>query len=266
MLIFGQEKDRILFQHSLHVDDEEIACNECHVGMENADGFSVESLPKEEFCLECHNDDDADGSCEYCHSNPDDPKPFKKSWVTSGLDFSHKKHLLDGEDCYSCHSYIADDDEIDVPHQWAMSDCQTCHNDLEKGPRSHDLLWKEFHGSEMNSSTSGNCALCHDNNSCEECHQLQEFEPEVHPSDYVLAHSFDAKIGIMECTTCHEIIEDCYSCHITNQIMPMNHNFHNWVSTEGGIHVDFAESEIELCATCHIPSEDATCLKCHVGD
>ena len=268
MLVFGKEKDRILFQHSLHVDDMELSCEECHAGVAEADGQTWSIFPVMDDCLVCHDDDTADGSCEYCHTDTDDPLPINKKWVSSGLDFSHKKHLSEEEDCYTCHSYIADDDEIDVPHKWEMSDCQTCHADLEEGPSSHDLLWKEFHGSEINSSTSGNCALCHDNNSCDECHQLQEFEPEVHPSDYILGHSFEAKAGVSECTTCHEIIEDCYSCHVTNQIMPMNHNFHNWVITsgEGGLHGEFAESEADLCATCHIPSEDLSCVKCHVGD
>ena len=263
---FGKEKDRILFQHSLHVDDMELTCEECHAGVSEADGPSWEIFPEMAVCLACHDDDTADGSCEYCHTNPDDPLPISKEWVVSGLDFSHKKHLEESADCNRCHSYIAYDSEVDYPNTWTMSDCQDCHMEMEEGPSSHDLAWKQLHGSEINSSTSGNCALCHTNNSCEECHQLQEFTPNVHPVDYMLAHSFDAKAGVMECSSCHDIIEDCYTCHVSNQIMPMNHNFHNWVSTDGGIHIDYAESEAELCATCHIPTEDATCTTCHLGD
>ena len=263
MLVVAQAQNNILFPHQLHIDDVELSCEECHNGVAETDGKTWDILPKMDFCGECH---DIEDDCSYCHADGSNPQSYNKYWKSSGLDFSHKLHLNKYDDCYKCHDYIAEDDGTDDSYLWNMTDCQACHMDLEEEPSSHDLAWKQLHGSEINSSTSGNCALCHTNNSCEECHQLQEFEPNVHPSDYILSHSFDAKIGVMECSTCHEIVEDCYSCHVTNQIMPMNHNFHNWVSAEGGIHIDFAESEAELCATCHIPSEDGTCLKCHLGD
>ena len=267
IFLFGQEQDRILFQHSLHVDDMELACEECHTNVSNADGPSWDIFPKQDLCLQCHDGDTADDACEYCHSNPDDPLPFNESWNVSELGFSHSVHLTESEDCSKCHSYINNDDEIGLPNVWNESDCQTCHKDLDTGPRSHDFAWEQFHGSEVNSSTDNNCALCHTNNSCEECHQLQQFTPETHPVDYLFVHGFDAKAGVMECSTCHEIIEDCYSCHVENQVMPMNHNFHNWVSlTNGGLHGEFAESEAELCVTCHLPSRDSSCLKCHTGD
>lgn len=266
-LIFGQDKDSILFQHAFHVEDMELACTECHAGVAEADGQTWSIFPAMDVCLQCHDDDTANGSCEYCHTNPEDPLPISENWAKSYLGFSHKQHLAKLNNCSKCHDYIFDDDEIGTKKMWEMSDCQDCHINLEEGPSSHDLAWQQLHGSEINSSTSGNCALCHTNNSCEECHQLQQFTPNVHPTDYILAHSFDAKAGVTECSTCHNIIEDCYTCHVTNQIMPMNHNFHNWVSTtHGGLHGEYAESEAELCATCHIPTEDATCLKCHTGD
>ncbi len=205
--------------------------------------------------------------CEYCHANPDGPLPISKSWTTSNLGFSHNVHLANTDDCSKCHSYIDNDSEIGYPNVWNESDCQSCHMNLDKGPKTHNLAWKEIHGAEMNSSTESNCALCHTNNSCEECHQLQQYTPETHPVDYMFTHGFEAKAGVMECSTCHEIIEDCYSCHVENQVMPMNHNFHNWVTVKGGgLHGEFAASEAELCATCHIPSKDSSCLKCHTGD
>ena len=267
LLLIGQENNGILFPHQLHIEDVELTCEECHVGVTDADGPSWDIFPKMDYCAECHEDNTEDGDCSFCHRNPGNLQSYNNFWKSSGLDFSHKKHLAKTDDCLKCHSYInEDEDATDYPNVWAMSDCQSCHMDMDNGPSSHDLAWKQLHGSEVNSSTSGNCALCHTNNSCEECHQLQAFTPKAHPVDYLLAHSFDAKAGVTECSTCHEIIEDCYTCHVTNQIMPMNHNFHNWVSTEGGIHIDYAESEAELCATCHIPSEDSSCLKCHAGD
>jgi hypothetical protein len=267
IFLFGQEKDRIFFQHSLHVDDMNLTCEECHTDIQNTNGSSWDVFPEMDLCLQCHDGDTADDACEYCHSNPDDPLPFSESWKVSGLGFSHSIHLTDSNDCNKCHSYIDDDDEIDLPHVWNESDCQACHMDLDAGPGNHNLAWKQLHGSEMNSNTDSNCALCHTNNSCEECHRLQQFTPETHPADYLFAHGFDAKAGVMECSTCHEIIEDCYSCHIENQVMPMNHNFHNWVNlSDGGLHGEFAESEAELCVTCHLPSRDSSCLKCHTGD
>ena len=266
VFVFGQDKDRILFQHSLHVDDMELSCEECHADVSKADGLSWSIFPKMDLCLECHDGDTADDACEYCHSNPDSPLPINENWANSGLGFSHATHLAETDDCSKCHSYIDNDDEVDFPNIWNESDCQACHQNLESGPKNHNLAWMEIHGSEMNSNTENNCALCHTNNSCEECHRLQEFTPETHPVDFMFTHGFEAKAGVMECSTCHELIEDCYTCHVEYQIMPMNHNFHNWVSTSGGLHGEFAESEAELCATCHLPSRDSSCLKCHTGD
>lgn len=266
IFLFGQSQDRILFQHSLHVDDMDLTCEECHAGVREADGPSWDIFPEMDLCLQCHDGYTADDACEYCHSNPDDPLSFNESWRVSGLGFSHSLHLAESDDCSKCHSYIEDDDEIGLPNTWNEGDCFACHKDLEEPPQSHDFAWEQFHGAEMNASTDDNCSLCHTTNSCEECHQLQQFMPETHPIDYLFTHGFEAKAGVMECSTCHEIIEDCYSCHVENQVMPMNHNFHNWVSlTDGGLHGEFAESEAELCVTCHIPSKDLSCLKCH-GD
>ncbi len=266
VFVFGQDKDRILFQHSLHVDDMELSCEECHADVSKTDGQSWSIFPEMDLCLQCHDGDTADDSCENCHNNQDDQLPFSESWQPSGLGFSHAVHLAESDDCSKCHSYIDNDDEVDFPNIWNESDCQACHQNLESGPKNHNLAWMEIHGSEMNSNTENNCALCHTNNSCEECHRLQAFTPETHPVDFMFTHGFEAKAGVMECSTCHELIEDCYTCHVENQIMPMNHNFHNWVSTSGGLHGEFAESEAELCATCHLPSRDSSCLKCHTGD
>jgi hypothetical protein len=266
ILLFGQDKDQILFPHQLHIEDVELSCEECHTGVVDADGSSWDIFPKMDYCAECHEDNTDDGDCSFCHTNGENPQSYNIYWKSSDLGFSHKKHLAGSEDCSKCHNYINDDSEVGLPNVWDITDCQTCHSKMEDGPSSHDLLWKEFHGSEMNGSTRGDCSLCHTNNSCEECHQLQQFTPIVHPNDFILSHSFEAKLGIVECTTCHEIVEDCYSCHVSNQVMPMNHNFHDWVNSDGGIHVDFVESEGELCATCHLPSEDSSCLQCHLGD
>ena len=267
LLLMAQEKSSIFFQHKLHVEDAELACEDCHTGVTDADAKTWDIFPKMAVCSDCHDDTADDGDCSLCHSSPDLQQSYNKFWESSGLGFSHKKHLVESADCSKCHSYINDDEEIGYPNTWKMSDCQTCHSKMEKGPSSHDLAWKELHGSEMNSSTSGDCALCHTNNSCEQCHQVQQFTPKVHPNDYILAHSFEAKMGITECTTCHEIVEDCYSCHVSNQIMPMNHNFHNWVNLDdGGIHIGFVETEGELCATCHLQSKDSSCVQCHIGN
>ena len=267
ILLIGQDKDRILFPHQLHIEDVELSCEECHTGVAEADGPTWDIFPKMDYCADCHEDDTDDGDCSFCHTDSENPQSFNNYWKSSGLGFSHKKHLIESEDCLKCHSYIGEDREIGLPNVWNKTDCQTCHSKIDDGPSSHDLLWIEIHGSELNSSTIGDCSLCHTNNSCEECHRLQQFEPTAHTNDYALLHSFEAKAGVTECTTCHEIVEDCYSCHVSNQVMPMNHNFHDWVSlNDGGLHGEFAEGDAELCATCHLPSKDSSCLKCHLGD
>ena len=110
VFVFGQDKDRTLFQHSLHVDDMELSCEECHAGVKEADASSWSIFPKMDLCLECHDGDTADDACEYCHSNPDNPLPVGEKWTNSGLGFSHKTHLAETDDCNKCHNYINDDD------------------------------------------------------------------------------------------------------------------------------------------------------------
>lgn len=264
LVLQGQDPDYIMFPHTLHVDEMEIECGECHDGVNMSNSLTTRLLPSKDFCLDCHDGDIATEDCEACHSNPDEPSTYRKLPVRPGPSFSHVLHLNKVSDCLECHGYISYDDGFAPPILWRGQDCRACHEELP--PESHTLDWITSHGSEVNLVTVETCNLCHAEPTCDACHQLQQFEPKVHPLAYIQSHGFDARSGITECSSCHEIVTDCRSCHNQQQVMPMDHNLAGWVSLpgfgDGGLHAMDALEMPDVCIACHEP-ETGTCQRCH---
>jgi hypothetical protein len=247
LLVIGLNAQSESFPHQLHIEDVELACDECHDNVAESASLESRLIPDGEICADCHGES----------------MPFTVRPVLTEA-FSHKYHISKTFECSNCHGAITGDDADGPSKIWSESDCQACHS--THPPSSHTLEWSSVHGLEVISSTEKNCRTCHGQKFCDMCHQLQQFTPVVHSVDYILSHSFDAKSGMLECSSCHDIVADCYSCHSENQIMPMNHNFLDWVGFQfdaGGLHSTAALEEPDLCHTCHIPASDATCLKCH---
>jgi hypothetical protein len=242
--ILAQDADVSSFPHQLHIEDVELSCEDCHGDVSSSTSLDTRLLPDENFCADCHGE----------------AMPVYPAKLLAA-DFSHQLHTKSFE-CQDCHSQILDDTEPTV--NWTSTTCQNCHASIS--PANHDLEWASLHGLELNSGTDTNCQLCHKQETCEQCHQLQQFTPKVHMDGFVLSHAFEARAGILECYSCHEMVQDCYTCHMQNQVMPMNHNFPNWVGVKligGGLHSTLALDEPEVCQTCHLPATDPNCLKCH---
>lgn len=259
-ILFSQQ-DNIIFPHQFHIEDVELECSMCHSGIEQSTSLEVRFLPEMETCTECHEIED---DCSLCHTNPEEPLPTADSYPASGMEFSHSFHLTKKKDCSACHGYIYEDDGSGLPKSWKENDCRECH--IHSHPESHTLDWTKLHGAEVNIATKSNCGLCHTETSCDQCHQLQEFEPENHPSDYLMTHGFDFRSGITDCSTCHDLTYDCRSCHEVEVVMPMDHNMPDWAGEfldDGGMHSDAAMDEPETCQVCHEPAVDNTCLRCH---
>ena len=247
LLVIGLNAQDQSFPHQIHIEDVELECNECHADVAESGSLELRLVPDGEICADCHGE----------------LMSFAVRPVLTEA-FSHKFHLSKAFECNNCHGDINADDADGPSKIWSESDCQACH--VANPPSSHTLEWSSIHGLEVISITEKNCQTCHGQKFCDTCHQLQQFTPAVHSVDYILSHSFDAKSGMLECSSCHELVADCYSCHSENQIMPMNHNFPEWVGFNiiaGGLHSSAALEEPDLCQTCHIPASDATCLKCH---
>ncbi|MBC8216621.1 MAG: cytochrome c3 family protein [Candidatus Marinimicrobia bacterium] len=263
--VLGQDRDIILFPHQYHVEDEELSCGDCHGGIELSVAVNDHAfLPLMDVCAECHEDevdeDSDDADCTLCHTNEEDADTYPDIVKRSGPDFSHQLHLESGKDCFSCHQNIETDEAEDGRKLWADADCQACH--VVSTPTSHDISWIDYHGAELTPAGGDACHLCHTESSCDQCHQLQQYAPKTHQADYLLAHGYDVRFGSKDCSTCHSLSDDCLRCHTEQQVMPMDHNFANWATIEGGMHTDVAMDEVDVCQSCHVP-DDPTCYRCH---
>ncbi|NOZ74764.1 MAG: cytochrome c3 family protein [FCB group bacterium] len=258
----AQEADRIPFPHDFHVQEAEIECVICHSNAsESQSVFTQSLLPTMETCGDCH---DIDDDCGLCHTNMDEPLPLAESRPQYTQDFSHQNHLEKNMECSTCHAYILEDDGSTPGKLWQPVDCQNCHQ--QKKPEFHTLDWKQNHGLGMNLASQDRCEVCHTSDFCDQCHQYQPFEPKVHAGDYIQRHGFEARTGVTDCGTCHDVEATCYTCHRQRLIMPLDHSIPNWANRipgEGGRHGEAALDSPEICQVCHRLDRDATCLDCH---
>ncbi len=261
-LIWAQESDQIPFPHDFHVQDAEIECLTCHENANESESVLNQSLlPTMETCSDCH---DTEDDCSVCHTNPDDPLPLEASRPPYTQDFSHQYHLARIPDCLTCHEYILDDNGEQPGKLWTLDDCRGCHQ--QKKPEFHTLDWRQNHGLGMNLASQERCQVCHTPESCDQCHQLQPFEQKIHQGDYIQRHGFEARTGVTDCGSCHDVEQTCYTCHRQRLIMPLDHSFPSWVneiSGDGGHHGEAAMDSPEICQVCHLLDQDATCFRCH---
>lgn len=258
--IFAQ--DYIMFPHQFHIEDMEMACEDCHGTVAEVDNMAKRLLPEKDDCVSCHDGDTATEECEACHADPEDPLSFAESQPLSGLEFSHQYHLSNALTCSGCHSEITNDDGSEPAHIWTAADCQSCHGSTK--PVYHTMEWSWLHGSEVTHATQSSCNTCHAQASCDACHQVQEVEPKVHPAGFILSHGFEAYAGLADCAVCHSR-NDCQGCHDQNLIMPMDHNFPDWANQSGGLHTENAMDNPDICLVCHEPAVDLTCTRCHTN-
>src|SRR4029079_12600672 len=127
-------------------------------------------------------------------------------------------------DCVQCHDVAKD-----MPKQFQMSNCQTCHieprisSDLPAGharnvrPAFHNESFRSHHSDEA-SATGAKCFVCHTNvtpassaaNQCVSCHQVMR--PATHTARWKDdEHGKIAALDRATCATCHQA-ETCKPC------------------------------------------------------
>ncbi len=285
---FGEgDRDQIIFPHAFHVEDMEVACDDCHSAVTTSTSLSHALMPTMDRCLECHDGDTAGEDCELCHTNPDEAETY--GWVaTAGLVFPHMKHLP-ANDCALCHPGKAESEaqqqreppKMDLCmscHTTPLADsgCYVCHSTLEgKRPDNHDLNWFNTHGLSAGGGAD-DCSSCHQEQDCEACHSAIQLEKQVHPANYEFSHAGDFLGFTTECATCHAMPEDCRFCHKLNTTMPMTHNMPGWATNldiyghtrlpaPPQFHQQEALDNPDYCLVCHEPATDLTCQRsgCH---
>lgn len=306
----------IKFSHSLHKDL--VDCQGCHSGVMESVSLKDRLFPTHENCAACHEVDN-DEQCSTCHIGDNYQALVKKE---SKLIFNHKAHLKGPDvNCQSCHQGITE-----VNNSWqavnggkpSMETCYGCHNNKSVAsnnceschistanllPQDHKIVsFSKFHkfaAQQMNA----NCIMCHDNQSCEECHVAtnvvtevnlrsdfyQPYYPSnfvdgvkqqalsrVHELNYRFTHGIDSKGKTSDCQTCHQVETFCAECHQSNDedfafggIVPASHLKSTFktigVGTGGGDHAILAKRDIERCVACHdVNGADPTCITCHL--
>jgi len=186
-------------------------------------------------------------------------------------DFDHRAHIEDyiaDADCSACH--VEGADSI-IP---STQGCLECHDEelidqvTLSEPKTHGPVWALNHGPEAKGTTA-NCAACHEQNYCLDCHKAGFSHEQgsfsnnminVHRSDFSVSHPLAARADQQRCSACHES-RFCSDCHDTwrfriDEIGSPSHrrNFDlGFVDPDiDAIHAALSDSS--QCDTCHLGS------------
>jgi len=260
----------IKFNHFLHAEDAGMECSECHKNMAELNA-GQRAMPDHDVCMDCHDVDD-DNECAMCHVNPEEPEAMP---AIEGLyeGFAHKTHAK--AECLMCHGAMAGEAwQPMIPDMancqdchmtsHAALDCGVCHKGHSPEPEDHEShFWAgREHGLEAANATS-DCAACHTEASCEECHQGHNRTGTPHPESWKFNHGIEA-MWSGSCMDCHETRESCTTCHRSMLPIPHEMGIEYANMTNGGDHAEDAKAFSETCLTCHdLGKEEPTCARCH---
>ncbi len=259
----------VQFNHRIHYQALGLDCTGCHeVGHEGRDV----SLPREEYCLGCHDGRLVPSDCSHCHDQAEAPTGYRR--VASELIFSHPEHLVDeGVDCLSCHSDLPTAG-LSGAGSPAMETCFTCHAGVRQTTecvachtdpgrvtaRIHPAGWQEGHRVAANMDQPS-CEPCHrTDDRCSLCHAGDNYRGEIHPFNWLVLHAPEARARRQDCTTCHDTRAFCVACHVSRRAIPIDHLVPDWLAR----HADEARFDLETCDACH-GTDQPSCYRsgCH---
>jgi len=255
----------VKFNHKVHVD-RKVECTTCHGEMKEVTLATRMQLPKMATCLECHDGSSASAACTTCHL--EGPSGRLQLNFASGIlrPMQGNPFGLDHGPRYEfSHGSRAKTDRLMCSQCHGESDCQKCHDSLQKPLAVHPNDFITLHPVQARAEST-RCASCHRLQSfCAGCHErtgvgldadpsLRARNVKVHP-DYELwvntlgpqHHGIAASRDINQCISCHRE-ETCLACHSDfgsrRQINP---------------HPDGFASMCKSLAA----KNDRPCLKCH---
>ncbi len=266
-------------------------CESCHSKPHITPNLTPESDTPD--CRSCHNPEEIE--------NPGFTKNRRMiaahviSGVYVNLKFSHIAHFRSKEkldlNCTTCHYAIPEstsfadltlpkmldcvechDVSKDLPEEFRMSNCETCHIDPQSGaiPASHSRSVKplfhtesfRFDHEEQAAATGAKCYVCHTNvtpsasaeTQCANCHQAMR--PASHTARWRdVIHGKYAALDRVACATCHTA-DTCIRCH---NLLPRSHT--PLALFKAGAHANLAMLDQRTCYTCH--TFEDTCAACH---
>jgi hypothetical protein len=257
---------RFAFSHRIHVDGQELECENCH---ESAAVDEDPGMPYLDTCWLCHAELDEekppDRTAESLFDADEQFLAARVCRVSDEVIFSHLLHVEALGDCAACHAEIIDGSAVEPAAALLMADCTDCHAALgvasdcatchlveraDRAPASHSLGWTREHGPTVRARLEGtrnDCSICHTEASCNECHQIMP--PRNHTTAFRRGlHGIHASMERQSCDACHQPAT-CDACHQTTA--PMSH-----VGPWGG-------TKSTHCTACHLPLQYESCSLCH---
>jgi len=281
--LFGGRDTTPRFSHRVHVDEQGLDCVMCHM---TEDGATRPLPPDLGQCALCHDSLDDDKpphrrAAAFFVTDPEagpDAAPLLRSVLprySTEVRFDHTAHSLAlGDNCTQCHVGIEQSAGLRARDALTMTSCvechessgrqdtcAVCHNEVDVnwrplhhgavaaslGPRS---AWTRLHGSasrDPDPPTASDCALCHSQSSCNDCHQSTQ--PASHDEHFRLrGHGILADLDRETCLVCHRV-DSCNSCHASTR--PISH------------HGAFGSPVNHHCVSCHLPLAGESCATCH---
>lgn len=169
-----------------------------------------------------------------------------------------------------------------------LTDCNKCH-EAEGIARTHDNEWAGKHHQDSDwlaehrilaSKAGKNCADCHDQSFCLDCHKgggierdlkiqnyKRDYVPRSHRSDFVNIHPIKAKDAPQTCNRCHQP-SFCTDCHDRFPKGALRIKSHQMLGSNGQTyspalneHPMEARRNLQSCQACH--PEGDVCIQCH---
>ena len=162
-----------------------------------------------------------------------------------------------------------------------IAECNDCHKGEGVAP-NHTADWTRTHRT-IASKAGNNCAQCHTQSYCLDCHQGgginadltvsnfgRDYIPKSHRSDFVTIHPIKALDNPQTCYRCHDQ-KFCNSCHDRFPKGKLRIKSHLMAGADRqtinksafGEHAIEARRNLQSCASCH-PQGDV-CIQCHSG-
>jgi ribosomal protein L40E len=292
--VIASRPDNIKFSHKLHAE-QDVACNDCHGDMARVASAGSSRLPKEDTCLQCHEEEKKSGKCGMCHTNADKPAGHRRE-RTETVTFSHETHVdRQKGDCKICHAEIHEATSVARSERPKMfvkcmechrrdfraEDCRKCHSDLVD-PKDRPLSFFNHEGGFLErhkllaAGDMAVCRHCHRESFCGDCHnrlQPMTFEarnPEkmeregYHRHDFVSRHEIEARYDSNKCLSCHRT-RDCQDCHDREMVSykTAKKAIHEPGWMDGEKHGEAARRDPATCASCHDQGALTNCVACH---
>ena len=226
---------RIRFSHATHVRAGQ-TCESCHVGVRETRLATRDHLPTMRQCLTCHG--------------------AQRSGSTGSG--STRSASTAPSACTTCH--LSEPDGVMRtrfaegqlrPPQWLLG-------------MGHDADWIVRHRW-VGADQGNECASCHRESDCADCHDGRVRPRSIHPNDYLTIHPQEARRDQTRCTTCHTTQRFCTECHArlglattTAPVVRATDRYHPpaWDRAHGLE----AKRSLNACVSCHAERD---CVSCH---